>query len=447
MGIFDRSVALEPAVKARIRHLVLARVQRVSMFGAIGDRNDIDAYLAIAGLLTGLVGAPALALWWSGALAISHRLGAVVVALVIVSLAILAVSEKALGRFERYTAAIYLVADACTVFAIRSLPSLTSHVPTWLMEGAQSGLAGALAIFVAMTMVFLGAPLFQRLGETRRKWSIDPEAHIVSRLLEILGYLEELNAMPTREHEGLLQAMANEQVRAQAIASLGAASHSSVKNTSEGGAGRNIETYELRVRAPDGAMSTVLKQEHVFVTRENVYWQTVRVETVRAIEEVARFIERGLPARLSKRGIDGRLDEWARHELKCKAETVRAWAREVLLPSHGSIEKLLPQIVAAIEHSAEEQWGALASSEAAQTKAFGKRLWQSVRKSSVGAIPLAFLLVAPVIGIVVPAAVRDSLLTFAVPWLLLQLIELIAPDGGEFLSRTKGLRDLLPKSS
>ena len=35
-------------------------------------------------------------------------------------------------------------------------------------------------------------------------------------------------------------------------------------------------------------------------------------------------------------------------------------------------------------------------------------------------------------------------ITFAIPWILLQMIELIVPNAGETLSRSKSIRELLP---
>jgi len=75
-----------------------------------------------------------------------------------------------------------------------------------------------------------------------------------------------------------------------------------------------------------------------------------------------------------------------------------------------------------------------------------QRLLGFCRKAVVGVIPLAIVVAAPALRVTIPLAIRDSLLTFAVPWTLLQLIELINPDASDYLSRSKSIRELLPAS-
>ena len=81
----------------------------------------------------------------------------------------------------------------------------------------------------------------------------------------------------------------------------------------------------------------------------------------RVVEEVARHIEGGLPAKLSV-GEQG-IDAWVRQELVGRAETVRGWGRRMALPSKSSDAGLYAQVGAILELAAEEQWIAIPTSE------------------------------------------------------------------------------------
>lgn len=118
----------------------------------------------------------------------------------------------------------------------------------------------------------------------------------------------------------------------------------------------------------------------------------------------------------------------------------------MVLPNDTSYENLLTEVGSATAHAAENQWSAIAKSEIVNEIGRRQRFLSFCRKAVVGVIPLTIVVAAPALGITIPLAIGDSLLTFAVPWTLLQLIELVVPDASDYLSRSKGIREVLPAS-
>ena len=47
---------------------------------------------------------------------------------------------------------------------------------------------------------------------------------------------------------------------------------------------------------------------------------------------------------------------------------------------------------------------------------------------------------------ILTVGIRDAVLTFTIPWLLLQLLELLVPNASDHLARSKSIRDLWPSS-
>jgi len=177
---------------------------------------------------------------------------------------------------------------------------------------------------------------------------------------------------------------------------------------------------------------------------EDPQWGIIRKELAHQVEDVALHIELSLPEKLSVG--DKRLDLWLKQELQARAQTIRNWTQRVVLPSDASYENLLFEVGSTTVHAAEDQWSAIAKSEIVNEIGLRQRLLGFCRKAVVGVIPLAIVVAAPALRVTIPLAIRDSLLTFAVPWTLLQLIELINPDASDYLSRSKSIRELLPAS-
>jgi hypothetical protein len=206
-----------------------------------------------------------------------------------------------------------------------------------------------------------------------------------------------------------------------------------------------VETYRFECKPNDGEWKIVEQEERalpgtdLFVEGEQ--WNKVRKEFVGLAMRVAQFIEMGLFAKLSVG--EASLDTWLSKELQQRSETIRGWTKSVVLPSQASFEELFGQIGAAVEFAAEERWMALPKSELAPRTGFRQRILQLVRNTIVGLVPLGVAIVPPFFGYAVPPSVRDPLLTFAIPWILLQFLELLVPNANDYFSRSKDIRALL----
>jgi hypothetical protein len=167
-------------------------------------------------------------------------------------------------------------------------------------------------------------------------------------------------------------------------------------------------------------------------------WQFSRQLLIYRINDAASYFARGLPVCLHVRAREA--DTWAENELKCRARAMKVWARPVALCCPERFAKLPGEVAAAIEHSAIGNWSALPTTELSDGPSRVQLLVNLLRKAATGILPLLVLAIAPYIDLSISAPVRDSLLTFAVPWLLLLLIEQISPGSRDDLSNVETLR-------
>jgi hypothetical protein len=450
MGVFDNTTALDQATKERIKHRVWARVRSVrdNPF----PESDADAFIVIGTLFGGLLTAVGLSVLWSGGQGALARVGAAAFSLLIWLAALLVISEGGLGRFERFGPALYLGVAAISVLGIQSAPLARAHIPAWTIAGLRAGLVGFIVFDIGLLVVWLGQPIFSWLGD-RKKWSEQPETGIIVGLLYLLGNLKRLEYIYRNRDELILGTIArnkrvNELMQQLSLDGTRQVNTSASTDVKKQRNGTFLETFHLESQQDDGSWVTVLHEERVMtvpdMSQEDPQWKTARRDFVNRVEDVARYIERGLSARLNVG--NARLDAWLKKQLHGRAQTVRSWGQLVAFPSKGSYQDLLVQVGTTLEHVAEEQWEAIPihNDTDSEPESLSRRILRLARPAAVGIIPLLVVLAAPKVGIVIPPALRDSLLTFAVPWLLLQIIELIVPNAGEYMSRSKSLRELLP---
>jgi hypothetical protein len=352
-----------------------------------------------------------------------------------------------LGRFVKYGPALQLILAALAVLGIRSLHTVGNHLPAWTVAGLRAGFVGALIIMTVMS-TWIASPFFDWM-EDRTRWSKNPEGRIVIGLLRLLSDLSELENI-RRRHDELTQAtLATQKRRDEKLQQLTEKAGAEWRETTEVTElpnGTFLETYKLAILQNDGSWKTLLQDERVSHTadpcQEDPQWRTFRQKLVNQVEDIARYVERGLPAKL---GVGDRaLDGWLRLELRARAQTIRNWARSVVFQDRVSYEEVIAQVATTLEHAAEERWAAITKSKAPVENGFLQRLLRFTRNVSVGVIPLVILAVAPTLSIQIPLPLRDSLLTFAVPWTLLQVLELAIPHASDYLSRSKDVRELLP---
>jgi hypothetical protein len=448
MDVFDNTTALDQATKDRIRHRLWARVSSMKYKPISG--SDADAFVAIGALLGGLLGAVALSVLWSGGHGVLARAGAAGIAILIWVGTLFVLSEQGLGKVVPFNPALYIGIAAIAVLGIRSVPLAHSFIAAWTIAGLRAGFVGAIITVSGLLVMWLGEPIFTWMGD-RKRWSQQPEASIVTGLLHLLANLKSLDDLRLSGDELIQGTIARNKRRDELMKQLSESGTRKV-HTSESTDvkkrrdGTFLETFNLESQRDDGSWETVLHEERVLsvpdIFHEDPQWLTVRKNFAIQVEDVARYIERGLPAQL-KVG-SARLDEWLKQELHGRAQTVRSWAQLVALPSKSGYQDLLVQVGTALEHAAEEQWAAIPSNSYAEPERWGRRILRLARHAAVGIIPLLVVVATPKIGIVIPPALRDSLFTFAIPWILLQLIELIVPNAGDYLSRSKTIRELLP---
>jgi hypothetical protein len=454
MHVFDNTTALDQAVKERIRHRIWARVISAT---EPSSSSNAEAYISLSVLLGGLSTGIVLGVLWSGGYGWRARVGAAVIA-ILSSIGLLLASSWILTsineRFnrafnERFTRASQLGVVAVAVLTFRSVPLVHSLIPAWTIGGLRAGLVGLIVVEIGLLILWLARPIFTWMEDPRR-WTKQPEANIVINLLVLLADLKALDDLRQKRDQVILATMASRNRRGQSIQQVtddGARKvHTSELTDFEDlRTGSPLETLKLDSQRNEGWRETVLHKESSMLPdmfQDDPEWQLRKRGCVTYVEIIARHIERGLPSRL-KVG-DARLDAWLKQELHARAQTVRNWAQLVAFPSQSSYDDLLIQVGTTLEHAAEDQWAAIPSYKSSEPEKWGSLILRFSRHAGVGIVPLLAVFCASKLGFPLPPAVRDSLLTFAIPWILLQIIELLVPNASDYLSRSKSLRELLP---
>ena len=445
MRTFDDTESLAPSTKERLRPRVWACLNDVSEL-EFKEASLPEEYIIPAGILAAFSVAPILAFIWSGGES-ALPFGAIGIALLINFVALFATTTVPSHFTSGYQKAFFPSIAALAILLLGSLPLVAPHTAPWLSVGMRSGLIGA--IVIALTSgLFLATNLFEgfsRWQDERRSFR-KPEAYTVVRLLEVIDALEQLDLLEKHRDQNISQTMAIISRRNEQHESLKTANVSAfdIANTTRKPDGTEHRTYELTAYRKDtGKWETVFSEGQTVVPIEPKL-QEIRQGAMRSIEGARRVLEHGLFERL--RVGSAQIDEWMRSELGGRAQTVKGWGRQIALSPRSDRSQLLAQVAAIVEFAADQDWASIPKTETSQFTGIWLRLLKFGRRAIVGILPLGFVLAAPPLGLAIPLPIRDSLLTFALPWLLLQLIELVSPDAGDYLERSKGIRDMLPKS-
>jgi hypothetical protein len=485
MAVFDGAKTLDQATKERIRHRVSMRV--TEQVNTRPGSEDLSDYLfqgcgIVIVVFVGLLVALVLAIHGLMGQVAHARFGAVAVAALVWVGGLTCLSLRTRKAFQWLGPAWELIIAALCVLGIRSLPAPHSSFTAWTTVGVRAGLIGVIVLVSGFILGQIVSPLL-RYMVARRHSSHHPEAAIVAGLLQLLALLQRLETLLQQRDQLILETLARQKRRDDALQKLTesetedsdtktskvrklpvhpymtdaytfevqqgdkswriAGRESTVISRQDDGAFREVYTFEVQPK--EGEWNVVMNEQRVLpapdLFTEGQQWRGTRQELYRLVDELARHIERGLPAKLS--AGEQTIDTWLRHELQGRAESVRGWARSVALPSKSSYEDLCAQVGAAIELAAEERWTALPKSESVPTQGFRQRLSRFAQNVVVGVVPLLAILIAPVVGFPIPLSVRDPLLTFAVPWTLLQILEFLVPNASDYLSRSKDLREFL----
>lgn len=477
MAVFERTKALDPKTKERIRSKIWARVREEVLYQPISEYLA-DALGSVGTILGAMLAAVVLAIQGSAEHATLARLAAVVLALLA-----LACGFILLVWLESRIPWILTIA-AITVLGIRSLGSARSFIPNWTATGLWAGFVAVLVVISGLMLMRITTPFFTGIGQ-RRRLSKHPEAAIVTGLLRIIDHLENLETLRLQHEQLVLGMFARQQRRSTALQSLSEdpnrLSRTGTDDLAQSGEQEDgywerykisvqqadgswkmaalesmgfkrqeddtfLERYKLEIQREDGKLETAISEQVVLSTPnffdEDPKWRTLRQDLAGLIRELARHIEQGLLTRLSLG--EQPLDTWLHQELQSRAQTVRDWAQRVALPSRLSYENLLSQVATITEHAAEEQWAAIPKSEESQPDRPRQQVWRFARKMVVGVVPLVVVVAAPAFEISIPLTIRDPVLTFAVPWILLQIVEFIAPNSSDYLSNLKNVRELFP---
>jgi len=218
------------------------------------------------------------------------------------------------------------------------------------VAGLFSGLVGTIIVMGGFILIRFASPLFDRLDDIKR-WSDHPETRIVRGLLHLLAGLEDLECLRKERDEAMLRVLAREKQRLELRQKFMDTSESKKFEQLPDGTFR--ETYELLAKRDDGSWETVLREEGES-PGESPALKKKRQDIVLQAEQLARYIEYGLPAKLTVG--NKKIDVWLRQELRGRAQTVRAWAQQVALPSEPSYQGLVSQVGRTIERAVEEQW-------------------------------------------------------------------------------------------
>jgi len=428
MAKFDALETLPETVKEDLRTRVWERLDELARSAFEAHivpwwYFNLDEYIVIVGLSSSFLLSIGLAFYWSLGQSWVPIALAIGVAAGLAAL-ILGLITKALDWFfsEAVSAGFLFVLVALMVLAIRLLPQTESILKHWLFTGLRAGLWGALAIPVVAMLVTFALPLVERI--VKKRWR-HPQANLVANLIELLFHLESLKSIEKQREQQILKIIAE----ASKVEEL-------------------VRRHTAKTQPPADIFfpdTSEYDREASAVEQIDQKWLELRKLIRLNIDESAKYVERGLTTLLRLGESDA--DEWIKTELQCRALAMRAWVRQIALPSHENRTQMLGEVASAIEHAAKEDWCALRRSDIPPEAGPWHRMWKFVRKALVGALPLSLVIIAPRLGVEIPDALNGALLTFAIPWLGLQLLELAVPDASDHLSRAKGLREFLPKPS
>jgi len=442
--VFDDTSALDQTTKDRIRHRVITRIAFMKQKPMpIGWGMDI---VSLGGLVLGFAMSLILTVYWIRTQPRVNIVGAGLIAFFIFAAAlwISALNFDIDSTLFRYGS--YLTLAALTILALRTLPVVSWAIPMWIIAGLRAGLIGYLIAFVSQFVAEWMDPIFTRklVAKQRR---IDPDVWIVVGLLELLSYVEGLDKIRTNREDWIVRTMTltQEQQKWRAILQ---------KKKVEGFETREmfdekeqdddtvLHTVNFEFKNGAGSWESLHRIEQVLpdpARFSEFFWKWGRNDFLAEAENVAQYLEQGLTFKLAVRDV--RINAWLNQELHKRAQAIRNWKKELALPSQQSYQQLLVQIGNALELAVDERWAALPSHDEEERESFVHRTLQIARRAAVGVVPLILIFVASKVGILT-VAVRDAVLTFAIPWLLLQLLELLVPNAGDHLARSKTLRDL-----
>ena len=405
MASFDALEALSEAKKEELRPTIWTLFEEMKSLLFSDNAVGADILIPIGGFLSALLVAVGFTIFWLYGEHWSSMAYGTLLAVFLVFLVPGLVSDSFGGRSNGAYLAVALALAALMVLAFRTLPQFAAMMNIWLYAGLRAGLLGGLVALATLTVMYFTERLIEGFS---RKWSHEPQPKIVAHLIDALHQLEMLNRFDEGQGPRSLRTMAK--ARAQHDSGIARGGDES-----------------------DG--------EELITSRED--WLFTRRLFIHRLNDAASYVGRGLPIYLSVGASNA--DSWMQSELKCRSGTIKAWARPVALCCPERFVDLPRELGVAIEHSANGNWSALSKAELPESPSKLQLLTNVFRKALIGVLPLLALVLAPYINLNISDAVRDALLTFAIPWLLLQILEFIAPDSSDHLSRAKGIREWMPK--
>jgi hypothetical protein len=140
-----------------------------------------------------------------------------------------------------------------------------------------------------------------------------------------------------------------------------------------------------------------------------------RQDLVKQIDQIARLLEKELPHHIAAG------NEWVGEELASRAETVRNWKRQVLLPVDADARRLRVEIIDVMAHALKGEWGAITTPAVPRKRTSWFRRLGRAGLVAATLMPLVFLLVASEFGVLIEPDLRDRLLTLAIPLALVPL--------------------------
>jgi hypothetical protein len=446
MAVFERTTSLDDAAKGRIRHRIWAATQ--SDDRDFLESSDIAPYILVAGVLIGLLTGPTLAVYWlPGARGWPWLIAAVVSLLVWLGV-LLCVSDNGLGRFARRSPQTLFVATAAVcVLLIRTLPAEPAGASQWLIEGTRAGLAGAVVFLASVALFELTEPLWERL-ESQGRLQVRPQEAIIKELLFLLDDVERLASLHRQRDDYIRHTIARNRRKADLLdqGTTDYASSSREATILHQQAGGFVESYTLERARKDGSWEILMTEERAApgpdpLREDSPACTHVRKQALQRIDRIATRIEKGLPAALG--GTARRVDPWLQQELRARAQTIRAWGHDLVLPMSTEPLNLTRRMGQVLECVAQGRWGEIPKSDAPKSRGLVQRALRFGGNLGIGVVPLIFLVGAHAMEFKVNDAVRDSLLTFAIPWILLQVVELVAPGGESYVPLVKSVREAL----
>jgi len=455
MDVFENTKALDDGTKNRVRHRVWGTLQGIR--SNFSQSSDADVFVAILVLAVGFIAAVSFAFIWTRDQRVLLRLGAVTISLSICVVTLAAawieplldsIRKGRLAESEWVGPAVYLSIIALDVFVLRGLRSV--HLAfAWISSGIPAGVLGSLILAVGLILVRI-VGVIAHLVSDHRKWLSDPELGIVTSLLNILEDLELLEKLDRTKNEMLVMEIENRNRIDEKLGELNSKIPKIVNTQMYNEVikqrdGTLIRKLKIVVTDSDGQTKTLIEEQPTL--RQDPFdddprqW-TLGKQIARYVREAAMYIERGLAARFSV--DDGRVDSLVRMELSQRAETVRSWVELIALPSRETYSTVLKQVGTVLVCVVEDNWAEIPTHEYKERQGWVKRIVQSLPRTAIGLIPIVVIAVAPRLGLYIPSAVKDSIVTFAIPWLLLQIIQLLVPNASDYLSQSKSVRELLP---